>query len=342
MNSLFRVFILLVSCLLVSFDTPVLSSSKESYKYVQDGSTYSELNIPTYEWVPFGFKSKPKGIVLMVHGLTLHGKTYDLMGKAFASANYYAVSFDMRGFGRCFKDENNKFSKKKVDYEESYEDMVALVKLAREKFPDTRFIAIGESLGATPCLKLAAQYPELVDGLILSGPAIVVNPKMLIHPKAVFAGLRGLVIDPKFNVNLNYFMRSLVSLDERIVSEMEDDPLVRKQLTVRDLIKTSRYVRKNVKYGQGLKPDIPLLILQGSKDNCVVPKSVVKLLNAVKSNDQTLRWMEHLSHLLLETRYIKPDTVNAINGWIEQHEEDYLKELEELDEDLKRLGALAL
>ena len=92
--------------------------------------------------------------------------------------------------------------------------MVSLVKLVREKYPDTRFIAIGESLGATPCLRLACEYPEFVDGLILSGPAVVVNPKMLIHPKAIFAGLRGLVIDPKFNVKLNFFMRSLVSMDQ--------------------------------------------------------------------------------------------------------------------------------
>ena len=72
------------------------------------------------------------------------------------------------------------------------------------------------------------------------------------------------------------------------------------------------------------------------------PKSVVKLLTAVKSNDQTLRWLEHLSHLLLETKYIKPDTVNAINGWMEQHEDEYLDELKVIEEDLKKLGALAL
>ena len=85
---------------------------------IQDSKTYRSLNIPTYEWIPTGFKSKPKGIVLMVHGLTLHGKTYELVGKAFASANYYAVSFDMRGFGRCFNDD--KFDKQKLGLFEKF------------------------------------------------------------------------------------------------------------------------------------------------------------------------------------------------------------------------------
>ena len=137
-------------------------------------------------------------------------------------------------------------------------------------------------------------------------------------------------------------MRKLVSQDSRIVEELESDPLIRKSMTIRDLLKTDAYVSKNVKYARSLKPGVPLLILQGSKDKCVVPKRVTKLLGVISSDDQTLRWMQHLSHLLLETKYIKPGTVSAIASWIDAHEPEYQKELLNLDEDLKKLGAEAL
>lgn len=317
-------------------------SQSVGFEYVEDGPDFRKLNIPTYEWIPRGFSEELRGIIVFVHGLTLHGKTYDLAGKAFATGNFYAVSSDMRGFGRCFIDEDNRFGKKKLDYEASYRDLVELVKIVREKHPGRRVIMVGESLGATPCLRLASQYPEAVDGIILSGPAVTVNPLMLIHPRSIVAGLRGLVIDPWFNVNLSFFMRTLVSQDKRIVEELESDPLIRKRMTIRDLMKTDAYVSKNVRYARKLKRDIPLLILQGSKDKCVVPKRVTKLLGVISSDDQTLRWMQHLSHLLLETRYIKPGTVSAISSWIDAHEPEYQKELLELDQDLKKLGAGAL
>lgn len=312
------------------------------FEYVEDGPDFRKLKVPTYEWIPRGFSEDLRGVIIFVHGLTLHGKTYALAGKAFATGNFYAVSSDMRGFGRCFRDEKNQFGKKKIDYEASYTDLVELVKIVRDKHPGTRLIIVGESLGATPCLRLASQHPEFIDGIILSGPAVTVNPMMLFHPRSLIAGFRGLVIDPRFNVNLGFFMRKLVSQDSRIVEELESDPLIRKSMTIRDLLKTDAYVSKNVKYARSLKPGVPLLILQGSKDKCVVPKRVTKLLGVISSDDQTLRWMQHLSHLLLETKYIKPGTVSAIASWIDAHEPEYQKELLNLDEDLKKLGAEAL
>lgn len=353
----------IVSCMLIAFlsflgssfvFSPVHSKRPDFEKYdkdpnkrfvfIQDGKYSKELNIPTYEWKPKDFDEDPRGTIIFVHGLTLHGKRYELSGKAFAASNYNAISFDMRGFGRCFYDPDNKFSiskdpKKKVDYKKSFSDLVKLAKLVKSDYPELPIVMAGESLGATPCLKLAAEYPELVDAIILSGPAIGVNPLMLFHPRSVVAGLRGLLIDPMFNVKLKFFMDGLVSSDPDIVEEIESDPLMRKKMTIRDLLKTDRFVSKNLKYARKLKRDLPILILQGSKDKCVIPKEVVKLCSSIHSNDQTLRWMDSLSHLLLETKHVKPATVDAISTFMYQHEEERQKEWETVKSELKQLGA---
>ncbi|MBX9694380.1 MAG: lysophospholipase, partial [Cyanobacteria bacterium] len=205
--------------------------------------------------------------------------------------------------------------------------------------PDQRIILVGESLGATPCIRLAAEHGDLVDAIIISGPAVEVNPLMLFHPRSILAGLRGILIDPKFNIKLSFFVEDLVSDDPNIVKEMMDDPLIRKKLSLLDLLKTDAFVSKNLKFASNVKPELPILILQGSKDKCVIPQRVVKLCGKIKSDDQTLRWMDHLSHLLLETKYLKPATIAAMVSFLESHATERTEELEQIHGELKLLGA---
>ena len=115
--------------------------------YVEDGELSKQLHIPLCEWYP---KDRdPVGIVLAIHGLTLHGKRYDVLCKAFAAEGFYACAPDMRGFGRCYKDPEHKYwlgdeSKEKVDYAKSYAEIVTLIKLVKQKYPDLPVFALGD------------------------------------------------------------------------------------------------------------------------------------------------------------------------------------------------------
>ena len=164
-----------------------LSDPNQRVQYLEDGPLSKELHLPLYEWYP---KDKePNGVVVAIHGLTLHGKRYEVLGRAFAAEGFYACAFDMRGFGRCYTDSEHKFAgKQKTDPEKSYLDLVALTTRLRQKFPKTAIFVMGESLGTTYCIKLAAEHHELVDGLLLSGPTVQVNPLMFLHPSNMAAG----------------------------------------------------------------------------------------------------------------------------------------------------------
>lgn len=314
------------------------------FSYTEDGKYSQELNIPTYEWSPVGFPNKARGYVVFVHGLTLHGQRYTVSGRAFAAANFYALAFDMRGFGRCYTDPDGKFSrdgesKRGVDYEKSFEDLVKLVSLAKKDHPDMPIILVGESLGVTPCLRLAAERGDLVDAMVLSGAAVSVNPLMIFHPKSIKAGLKGVFIDPKFNVKLQFFMEDLVSSDPRIVEELTNDPLIRQKLTIWNLIQTDRYVSKNIKYANKIRPEMPILLLQGSRDRCVIPKKVVRLCSNIRSDEQTLRWMDSFSHVLLETKYLNPATIEAVVAFIRMREPEMAGQVRAVRKDLQQLGA---
>src|SRR5262249_54310821 len=81
------------------------------YTFVQDGEPYQQTHMPVYEWIPKDVK--PDGMVLAIHGLTLHGKRYEVLAKACACTGTYFVAPDLRGFGLCRADTTNKYERRK-------------------------------------------------------------------------------------------------------------------------------------------------------------------------------------------------------------------------------------
>lgn len=323
---------------------PVLGDEadpNDSITYVEDGEFSKELHVPTYEWIP---KSGPlHGSILAIHGLTLHGKLYEVLCKAFATSGFYSCAFDMCGFGRCYADHKNQFSvhgnnKEKVDYKKSYDEAVRLAQLIRKKNPGLPLYLMGESLGTCMCIKLAGAHPELVDGLILSGPTVEVNPLMFVHPKVIEAGTWGFFEKPRFQVNTNAFVEYLVSDDEDVIEELLDDPLCRKGLSIPDLLKTRKFVHGTIPYARKIKHDEPVLVIQGSQDRCMVPRAIVKLSKNVQSSDQTLRWFSSYGHLLLETIYLKPAVVDAISDWLYDHCPSHAHESVNMQKRILQLG----
>ena len=341
-----RVFVLLCTVFsLVVLPNPRAiaqeSDPAERITFVQDGPLSKQVHIPLYEWYPKA--AEPVGMVLAIHGLTLHGKRYDVLGKAFAAEGFYACAPDMRGFGRCYTDDQHVFdvdgeSKQKVDYGKSFADIVALAQAMKHDHPNLPLFAMGESLGTSLCIKLAADHPELVSGLILSGPTVKLHPLMVLHPHNMAAAAWALLVHPRFNMSTTSFVKNLVSNDPNIVEEMLSDPLCRKGLTLAELIKTKVFVKSTLPNASKMKPEIPILVIQGSEDRCMVPHAVTQLARKVQSADQTVRWLHAHGHLLLETSYLRPATVDALDVWIRQHSPAHIQEATAIKTEILQLG----
>ncbi len=310
------------------------------YAYTEDGEYTKALNIPTYEWSPVGMP--PKAVVIGVHGLTLHGRRFRVLARTLAVNGVDFVSMDMRGFGRCRFDEKKQFStadddRSKVNHEKSYEEIVQLAQLVRNKYPDTRIIAMGESLGCTFCLKLASEHPDLIKGIILSAPAVRVNKDMYAGKGQIRQGIKA-VIRPSHEFDMSSFFAELCSNKPDVQAEMMDDPLIVKKLPLGALIATDLFVDKTDKWGKETSPQLAVLILQGSADGCISPKHVTDLMNNMKSDDQTLAWRGNFGHLQLETCYMRVATVNAVADWMIEHGNDSQIRLKTFQQNIADLG----
>ncbi len=291
------------------------------FTYTEDGDLTKACGLPTYEWMPAS--KDPEAVIIGIHGLTLHGRRYRVLARTMNLSGIGFVACDMRGFGRCHYDDKNVFStaaddRHKVNHHKSYDELVKLAQAVRAKYPGKPLILLGESLGCTFCVKIAGEHNELADGVVLSAPAIKVNPKMYISPSDIKAGIASL-INKNHKVNLHTFLTTLVCPRKEVVDEMLNDPLMVTQLRLAELISTDDFVEHTAKLGKLLDPHLPLLIIQGSVDGCVAPAHVTDFMKNVPSDDQTLCWRGKQGHLQLETSFIRATTIDAVGDWIDDH-----------------------
>ncbi|MBA3856371.1 MAG: hypothetical protein C0507_05620 [Cyanobacteria bacterium PR.3.49] len=291
------------------------------FTYKEDGEFTAASGLPTYEWLPAG--KEPEAVIIGIHGLTLHGRRYRVLARTMALSGIAFISFDMRGFGRCNYDTENKFStptenRHKVSHQKSYEEIVKLTQAVKTKYAGKPVVLLGESLGCTFCIKIAGENPSLADGLVLSAPAVKVNPKMYISPSDIKAGLASL-ISKGHKVKLHGFLTKLVCPRKEVVDELLSDPLMTTELSLGELISTDEFVEKTAKLGKLLGEHLPLLIIQGSIDGCVAPVHVTDLMMNIPSDDQTLCWRGKQGHLQLETSFVRATTIDALGDWIEDH-----------------------
>jgi alpha-beta hydrolase superfamily lysophospholipase len=244
-----------------------------------------------------------------VHGLTLHSGTFDTIARRLAEEGVAVYAQDLRGHGRWMDGASG--NSVTVDYESSYCDLVSLIKSVKAKYPNLPFFCIGESLGADLAMRAAGDMPGTFDGLILSSPAVKIQS--FTKEKLEMGGR--LLSTPKRQVDIVPFMREFASDDPQIVAGVLNDPLVRKHLSGIELYRTAAMCKPVLSYAKKV-PDVPILVMQGSRDRMVRAQAVIKLLQQLKSSDQTVRWFPDRGHLLIETVYVHADTLAVVDNWL--------------------------
>ncbi len=167
---------------------------------------------PVYSW--YDSSQKPKAIAIAVHGLIMHGGTFDTMAKQLASEGVIVYAPDLRGYGRWLDEKSASGGSKarlETDYDSSYLDLVTLIREAKKKNPGLPLYCIGESLGTAMILRAAAEMPNAVDGMILA--SLAVQTQSFYTAKAK---LSSSVLPPWHQLDLEPFIKKFASEDPQI------------------------------------------------------------------------------------------------------------------------------
>ncbi len=279
-----------------------------------DNDLSNELQIPVSVWSDTA--AKPRAVIVAVHGLTMHGGTFDVMARSLAAQGFLVVAQDLRGYGHWLAGKKSVPADASINYEKSQLDLQNLLVKVNERYPKLPHLCVGESLGADECILATAARPDLVDGIVLASPAL---KRRTFITKTVLKDLTRLCTAPNCQLNLVPYIKLCASEDPKIIQGMLDDPLVRKHLSSRELIKSQHFMTKTRKEIAKLPDKTPVLIIQGDGDRLLKSNAVVTLLGKLKSKDQTVRWFPERGHVLLETSFVQPDTLKVVQDWLMQH-----------------------
>jgi len=256
--------------------------------------------------------TKPKAIVIALHGITMHGLTYDHLAYHLAEEGTLVLSPDLPGSGRRWQIDS-------VSFVKAEEELVEIIQSVKKTYKDLPVICLGESLGANLALSIAEAHPELVDGIILSSPAL--KRRVNVTPKTVVGSVNMLVglVKTDTVVDLSPYMRAYASDDPAIVQTMINDPLIHRQIKSQGLWDSCNAMKSVIKQAKLISKTTPILIIQGSQDRILKADAIIKLVSSLGSQDQTLKWLNNCGHVILEECQPRADVLQTIDEWFKTH-----------------------
>jgi alpha-beta hydrolase superfamily lysophospholipase len=212
--------------------------------------------LPLWRW---GDPSRARGLVLALHGFNDYGNAFAGLGDYLGTQRLLVYAVDQRGFG------NTTQRGRWPGEERLVADLLALVELLRERHPGLPITLVGESMGGAVAL---AATPRLrgIQGLVLIAPAVWSRDTMPAYQRLLLDAAartlpaleltgRGLGIRPTDN---DPFWRAYSA-----------DPLVIKATRVDALWGVTNLMDLAARTNP--RPDIPLLLLYGERDQ-IIPK----------------------------------------------------------------------
>ena len=245
----------------------------------------------------------PKGIVILVHGLSESSDRYRHIAKFFNEIGYSTISLDNRGNGRSGFERGNCNS-----FHDFLDDLHIVVNLARGE-TDKKLFLLGHSLGGFIVNAYGAKYND-VDGIISSG-AVGIFLKQV-------QAFRVLPIWPLRRVNVKNGLSNVLSHDPQIEIDYLKDPYVNKtnkfNLFGQCFVKGVRYIHKNIK-----NLTVPIIYLHGGQDMIVPNKSSKYLYEHVGSKDKELHIFDGFYHEIFN-EVEKEKAFNEVKEWMKKHE----------------------
>lgn len=271
-------------------------------------STSNGLLIHHKTWSPV---ASAQAAVYLVHGLAEHSARYELLGQSLAKEGFLVHALDLMGHGAS---EGDRAYISSVD--EVVADILQLVKLFEH--PGLPRVLFGHSMGGLFALRTAQAAPAgTFDALVLSGPALMVDPGVDNAFNRFLARMLSSIL-PKLPVQP--LDARMLCTDEAICQQYRRDPLcyqgsirVRTGYEVMNAIAAAKEAAKTM-------TGPPLLIVHGAGDQlCRVDGSRELMRLATGIADKTLIEYPGYLHEILQEKEGAVKVGGDITAWVAKH-----------------------
>ncbi|MRH92054.1 alpha/beta fold hydrolase [Nocardia sp. SYP-A9097] len=255
-------------------------------------------------WLPDG---EPRAVAVIVHGYAEHSGRYAHVAARLNDAGIAAYALDHIGHGRSDGGNANV-----VSLDSAADNVQSLLNIAVQEHPGLPRFVIGHSMGGLTVAYLATRAPLDVTGVVLSGPAIVVDAGNAVQ--RLFAPLVSRLAPNLPVVKLD---SNLVSRDAEVVRAYDTDPMVWHggvpARTATEMLRAGTFVLAHLN-----QLTVPLLVQHGAADGLASPEGADLLERDAASKDKTVIRYDGLFHEI----YNEPEQDKVISDlvtWLQAH-----------------------
>jgi acylglycerol lipase len=249
----------------------------------------------------------PAGLVVVcIHGLGFCARAYKGLAEKLSEAGIDGYGVNVRGFGPDRNDRQHA----KLDCLETAKDVGELLRGIRKAEPGKRIILVGESMGGAIALRIAAESPDLIDGVVSSAPAW----KILRLKKTAVKGVLEIVLSPHKPGPASRSVMRQATDDPELRNHLLSDPSHKLKLSLAEANSFLRYISSTDAYARKLTR--PALIIQGLQDKLVSPEAVAMLFNDIHTSDKQFLIDAQGEHLLLEESGFSKALLDRLLIWL--------------------------
>lgn len=251
--------------------------------------------------------NKPRALVVAIHGLGSHGGDMKKVAEFLAERGLAVFAPDMRGFGH-FEGVKGHV----MDFDEYIEDMRNIVMQVKDQYKNRLTFAYGHSLGGLHVVRYAVEYPNEIDGIMLSSPAV--SETLEIGKGTRLVGRLLSVLNVKRYID-NEVKFDDLTRNEETIERHEKDGLRFDKVTPRFGIEALDARTEGFESADRIR--VPVLMQQGGEDKLVSPEKNREFFENIDVEDRTWRFYEGLYHELFEEPE-REQVLSDVYSWLEK------------------------
>ena len=264
---------------------------------------------PCVSWLTFGIPTR--AVLLCVHGLGLHSDSFQTFGESISKLGIATYAIDVRGFGSWMDAKGHK----DLDFKDCIADVKSTLEWLHRAHPQRPIFLLGESMGGAIVLHSAAQYPQLMDGLISAAASADRFQQKKTDLGVAFHALLG----PNREYDIGKKIVDQAAGDnKKLEEEWTEDPLNRMKLSPMDLLVFQKFMNENLEEAKKID-SMPVLIVQGSKDGLVKPEGTQEIFDSLRTKDKQMAYVANGEHLIFEEGQCTQADIQGVAKWIFAH-----------------------
>ncbi len=265
---------------------------------------FEDCNLYFQSWHP---ERASEAIVVLIHGLGGHSGILGNVVEYLVPQGYEVYAMDLRGHGRSQGQRGHINA-----WQEFREDLRAFLQQIRQHQAHCPLILWGHSLGGTIVLDYALRFPEQLQGLIVSAPAL--SQISVPTPKLLVGQLLSKVL-PHFSLTAGLAKR-LATRNQVALAAYLQDPLRHEWGTARLVTEFFRTVDWINYHAAELR--VPLLIMHGTADRVTSPEGSRAFFERVLLPDKEHHEYSGAYHDLYDD-LDRMTMFNDVEVWLDRH-----------------------